>query len=754
MATAITDEQIASICRGEVDSASGKASGELAHERAEALDYYNGEPYGDEVEGRSQVVTREVMETVEWIMPSLARIFTDVDNMVRFEPVNGDDVEQAKIETEVVNHVYWKQNKGFYNTYAFLKDALLSKTGILKIYWDDSVKETKERYENLDDVQLGSLQNDSNIEREIIEFEELESGLMNVTFRCKTLTGKVQIEPVAPEEFGIARNARSPYVSDSNFCYHRAYKSFSELVQMGYDPDVIRTLPFDEDVETQEEIARRNTTDEREPYEYISEESMRMYWITECYVNIDRDGDDVAELLRVVLAGGHYTASSSRLLSIDEVDHMPFATVSPIPMPHKFFGMSLADLTMDLQRIKSVLTRQMLDNTYLANNSRTLVNDTHVNLDDLLTSRPGGVVRFKGEGAPQQYVTPIPHNALPPQAYQLMEYLDEVQKNRTGVGNNTTGLDTNSLAKVNTGVAMLAYDQQRMKIELIARIIAEIGFKDVFRIIHRLLNQHQDREMMINVTGKFIPVNPAEWRTRENTTVAVGMGTVSRERRMVAIEGIIQKQQQVAEAGGMGTIVQPHQMYQSLSDMVDSLGLEPSAYFTDPRTIPPKPPKPNIEAEIQLATAKALKTDADSKMLQVRVTAEKNSAEAALKMREQALKAQETQMKLEIENKKLQLESLQRETDMDTKVASLEMKVSEADAKKELKELELQFKGFENNRDREIEILKTQINALTKIYAEDLKQEGGKESSDLQAYVQNLEAENQRLREQGNTNES
>ena len=160
------------------------------------------------------------METIEWIMPSLARIFTDVDNMVRFEPVNGDDVEQAKIETEVVNYVYWKQNKGFYNTYAFLKDALLSKTGILKIYWDDSVKETKERYENLDDVQLGSLQNDSNIEREIIEFEELENGLMNVTFRCKTLTGKVQIEPVAPEEFGIARNARSPYVSDSNFCYH------------------------------------------------------------------------------------------------------------------------------------------------------------------------------------------------------------------------------------------------------------------------------------------------------------------------------------------------------------------------------------------------------------------------------------------------------------------------------------------------------------------------------------------------------
>ena len=754
MAKAINDEQIASICRGEMESASGSSTGEISHERAEALDYYYGEPYGDEVEGRSQVVTREVLETVEWILPSLCRIFTDVDNMVRFEPVNGDDVEQAKIETDVVNHVYWKQNRGFYNTYTFLKDALLSKTGILKIYWDDSNEETKERYEKLDDFQLGTLQNDPDVQRDVLEFEELDDGTVNATFKATRKTGQVKIEPVPPEEFGIARHARSPYVTDSNFCFHRTEKTFSELVQMGYSPEEIRTLPYDENVETPEELARRNKTDEQEPFSYVSEESMRMYWITECYVNIDRDGDDIAELLRVVLAGGHYTASSSKLLSIDEVEMMPFATVAPILMPHKFYGMSIADLTMDLQRIKSALVRQMLDNTYLANNSRTAVNDTHVNLDDLLTSRPGGVVRFKGEGAPQQYITPIPHNQLPREAYSMLEYLDEIQKQRTGVGANTAGLDAKSLANVNTGVAAIAYDQTRMKIELIARIIAEVGFKDVFRLVHRLLNTHQDRAMTLNVSGEYVDIDPSEWKKRENTTVAVGVGTVSRERRMIALDTIMKKQSEIAQAGGMGTIVQPWQMYQAVTDMVESLGLEASAYFTDPRTVPPTPQKPNIEADIALAQAQAFKMDAESKMLQVKVTSDKNIAEAQLRLREQELTAQSNQIKLDIENKKVQLQALQRETDADTKVASLETKISQDEAKNELKELDMELKRVENAKNREVDIYKTQITNLTKILTEDLKQEKGVESADVQEVINRLMEENAILRKQGLSDES
>ncbi|BAQ89068.1 portal protein [uncultured Mediterranean phage uvMED] len=746
MAEALTDDQVASICRSEVDGASGRAAGEISHERAEALDYYYGEPYGDETEGRSSVVTREVMETVEWILPSLARIFCDQENMIMFDPVNETDIEQAKLETEACNYVYWKQNRGFYNTYTFLKDALLSKTGILKIYWDDTQEETKEKYENLDLVQVGELLSDPNVQRELIEdsIEQTEFGL-NVEFKVIEKMGSIRIEPVPPEEFGIARNARSPYVEDTNFCYHRTLKSFSELVAMGYDVELIRSLPFDESAMTEEELARRNKTDEEEPFDYVSEESMRNYFITECYIKIDRDGDDIAELLRVTLAGGNYTSGSSRLLGIEEVDHMPFATCSPILMPHKFYGLSIADITMDLQRIKSVLTRQMLDNTYLANNSRTAVNDSHVNLDDLLTSRPGGVVRYKGEGSASQYITPIPHNPLPNEAYTMMGYLDDVRRQRTGVGDETAGLGENSLSNVNTGVAALAFDAKRMKIELIARILGEVGFKDVFRLIHKLLMKHQDRKMLLNVAGNFQAINPSEWRKRENTSVQVGVGSVSRERRMVALETIMAKQNELIANGGMGTLVQPFQVYQTLRDITDGFGLQPQAYFTDPRTLPPPPPpQPDAQAELALTHARALVMDAESKMQRNQIDVAKAQAEQQIKFRELELRQQELQLKADIERQKAELVLLQRETDSDQKVASMEIQIAKQDAEKRLEALELELQTVQAEKDREVDIYKNQMNNLTKLVQQDMKAGG----QDLQQVILNLQADNEMLRKQ------
>ena len=743
----ISDEQIASICRSEIDSASGKAAGEISHERAVALDYYHGEPYGDEAEGRSQVVTREVMETVEWILPSLARIFTDSDNMVTFDPVNETDIEQAKLETETCNYVFWKQNRGFYNTYTFLKDALLSKTGILKIYWDDSEEETKEEYEGLDEVQLGALLADPFVEREVLKAEQDELGLINVTLKVKEKSGQIKIEPVPPEEFGIARYARTPYVEDTNFCYHRTLKTFTELVQMGYDIELIRSLPYDEAAQTEEELARRNKTDEEEPFDYVSQESMRNYWITECYIRCDRDGDDIAELLRVTLAGGHYTAGSSRLLGIEEVDHMPFATVSPILMPHKFFGMSLADITMDLQRIKSVLLRQMLDNTYLANNSRTAVNDSHVNMDDLLTSRPGGVVRYKGEGAASQYITPIPHNELPAEAYSMVSYLDDVRKQRTGVGDEVAGLDKNSLANVNTGVAALAFDAARMKIELIARIMGEVGFKDAFRLIHELLMKHQDRELMLNVAGNFQAIRPSEWRKRQNTTVNVGTGTVSKERRMIALETVMAKQQELVQGGAMGTIVQPHQIYESLRDMTKEMGLLPQQYFTDPRTVPPPPPQPDTQTDLAMAHARALMMDAESKIQKNQVDMARAQADMQIKLKETELKQQELMLKADIERMKAELTSIQRETDTDQKVASLELEMDKQATAQRLEELEMQLKAVESEREQEIDIYKNQMNNLTKLVTEEMKHDGeAEEAGELKTLVNQLMTENEQLK--------
>jgi len=742
--TPTTDDQIAALCRSEIDNAAGRSGGDISQERAEALDYYFGEPYGNEVEGRSSVVTREVMETVEWMLPSLVRIFTDVDNLCKFDPVNADDIEQAKIETEVVNHVYWKQNKGFYNTYTMLKDALLSKTGILKIYWDDTPTETKQSYEGLDEMQLGELMMDTAIEREILEFEQTEQGF-DVTFKETTAKGSIKIEPVPPEEFGIARNARSPFSEDSNFCYHRTEKSFSELVEMGYDVETIRGLPYDDDVLTPEQLARYADSDSQMPFDYSSTESMRMYWISECYVRVDRDGDGIAELFKVCMAGGNYSATSSQLLSIEPVDFMPFACVSPILMPHKFYGLSIADLTMDIQLIKSTLTRSMLDNTYLSNNSRTAVNDQHVNLDDLLTSRPGGVVRFKGDGGAGSYITPLAHNPLPPEAFSMMSYLDDVRKQRTGVGNEVGGLDSNALANVNTGVAALAYDAARMKIELIARIIAEVGFRTVFKLIHKLLMTHQDREMVVNVAGEFGAFNPSEWRERVNTTITVGVGTVSRERRMVALDTIMAKQMEQVQADGLGTIVQPHQMYQSLADMTDALGLEASSYFTDPRTVPPAPPQPDVQAELAKTHAQALMMEAQSKLDANQVKVQQMQMDQQIKMRQQELSMQETQLKADIERMKAQLQQFKNSNDSDAKIASLELQMEKQDTEQALARLNLELDAVQSERSSEVAQYKAQLDNITKLVTSETKAESPVDLSEMRDLIGSLMAQNQEM---------
>jgi hypothetical protein len=309
-------------------------------------------------------------------------------------------------------------------------------------------------------------------------------------------------------------------------------------------------------------------------------------------------------------------------------------------------------------------------------------------------------------------------------------------------------LDKNSLANVNTGVAALAFDAARMKIELIARIIAEVGFRDVFRIIHQLLMTHQDRQMIVNIAGKFASINPSEWRERQNTTVTVGVGTVSRERRMVALDAIMKKQNEQIQQGGMGTVVQPHQVYQSLSDMVDAFGLEPTAYFTDPRTVPPPQPKPDMQAELAMTHAKAMMMEAESKVQKNEIEAQKMQADMQMKMREQDLKAQEQALKAEIETMKAQLTSLQRETDSEQKVASLEIQMDKQETENELKRLELELQAVKTERDQDINLYKSQVDNVTKLMQD---QSQPVDLTEMREWISQLVAQNQELSERLDT---
>lgn len=711
----ISDAEILSICIDEIENAAGGISGDLADERTEALDRYYGEPYGDEVEGRSGVRTREVYETVEGILPSLVRIFAESDNMVTFNPTGPEDEEQAEQESDAVNYYFWNRNRGFYNVYTFLKDALLSKTGILKVWADVEDKEEREEYEGLDDMQLGELLNDPAYEREVIEWDIDENGY-SVVFKTKSKRVDINVEPVPPEEFGVSGTARSPYAKDAQFVWQRALKSYGDLVAEGYDKATLERIESSDGIGSTERQARRNLTDEYDYFNSASELSMRQFWITECYLHIDRDGDGIPELIKATIAAGETSNGSGEILDVEEVDRIPFVSASPVLLTHKFHGMSIADLVVDLQQINTTLLRQVIDNTYLANNGQTAANTDFVNIDDLMTRRPGGVVRYEGQQPWNSVVGPIPHNQLPPQTFELFERLDERQKRRTGFGDEVAGLDSQSLASVNTGVAAMAYEAAHMKIELIARIVAEIGFKPLFHDIHELLMKHQDRELMLKLRGQWVPMNPSEWKTRENSTVQVGIGLVSRERRIMGYEAVMQKQQELVASGAMGTLVMPEMIYESHKKWTKAWGFEPSLYFQDPRQLPPpQPQQPGAQEQLMMAQAEALKMDGQSKLQRNQIDAQKLQLEAAKAQSERQFREAEVLLKTQIERLKSDLNNAKTQVDVTGKVASLEAAKDKEDTENRLKVAQMRLDQLNAEKDRELTAYKMQSDHYVKL---------------------------------------
>jgi hypothetical protein len=316
--------------------------------------------------------------------------------------------------------------------------------------------------------------------------------------------------------------------------------------------------------------------------------TMREIWVTECYLRVDYDGDGVAELRKVTVAGD----GASVVLENVEADDHPFASVTPIPMPHKFHGMSIADQTVDLQLIKSILWRGALDALYLSNAPQMGAVEGQVNLDDLLNRRPGGIVRIKSPTA----LVPIPTAPLGGDVFQMIEYIDTVREQRTGVTRYNQGLDPDTLNKTATGINAIQNAAQQ-RLELIARVFAETGVKRAFRRILELVCKHQQKPKIIRLRQRWVAMDPREWNDEMDMTVTVGLGTGNRDQQVSHIMNLLQLDQQIVQMQGniAGPLVTGVNIYNKLAKLVEASGLKAvDSYYTDPRTMPPmqSPPVP------------------------------------------------------------------------------------------------------------------------------------------------------------------
>jgi hypothetical protein len=634
-----SEEELLQRIQGEITDSLGYGD-EISKQREMAMDYYYALPFGNEVEGRSQFVDSTVQDTIEWIKPSLMRIFASGDEMVKFNPHGPEDVKAAEQASDYVNYVFTKDNEGWEILYSWFTDALLSKNGIVKVWWEEYEDAQREEYSRLTEQEFEILLLGDDVE--VVEHTEFleQEPLHNVVIKRRSTNGKIKIENVPPDEFLIARESKT--IQDARFVCHRVRKSLSDLREMypdyDFDPALLGAGGDDMDNFSAERLARY-AFDDSAQYESgwgsssETEEALREYWLHESFLKTDFNGDGIAELRKVCTVG-------KEIIANEEIDEIPFVSITPVKIPHKFFGLSIADLVMDLQLIKSTLIRNLMDNMYNQNFGRYAVLEGQANLDDLLTQRPGGIVRVKSPNA----ITPLATPPLEAHSFQMLEYLDSVREGRAGVSKYSQGLNDKALTSHTTATAVNAVmTGAQSRIELVARNFAETGVKELMNRIYALLLKNQDKERVVMLRNEWVPVRPDMWNDKMDCTVSVALGHGSKDQQMAHLSQMIQFASQAMQ-GGL-PIVTEQNMYNLGQALIKAMGYQ----NTDDFLTPPQPKKEGPSAKEQMAQMEMelKKKELDIKAADIEVKKMKIQQVAAADAVDAQLKMQELQLERE-----------------------------------------------------------------------------------------------------------
>jgi len=709
----------------------GYWGGKLAEQRRQAEYYYLGLPKGDltppEVDGRSSVVSPDVRNTIESMLPQLMLKFCGGDTVVEFEPTNLDDEQAAKQCTDYLNYLFFKKNNGHSITYTWLKDALLQKRGFLKVWWDNRSEKTREEYKNLTDIELAQIMDDDEVE--VIEqntkpdeddqedrqkaLDQIGQQLMQAQqaaqqgnaralqavihmqaqidkinqtppkmlydISCKRVKsgGKITVENVPPEELMISRKAKD--IQNASFVGHRVLRTRSELRSMGYKN--VNNLQSDDAVAAynMERIERLSYDDElayANAEVNNTDESQQSIWVVEAYIRCDWNGDGISELRKVVKAG-------NTILDNEEVDIVPFVSICPVPMPHKFFGLSVADLAIEGQKTRTSILRAQLDALYLSTNGRYFAVNGQVNLDDLLTSRPGGIVRVDSPNAVGRLDT---SNGDPAFAGAMMEATHQMLEDSTGWSRQSQANDPNGINKTATA-ANIVTNKADMRVDLIARNFAE-GFVELFRLMLKLVCQNQDKEAVIRLSGQWVNMDPRQWRNQFDVSINVGLGVGSKDQQVSHLMMLGDRQ---ANAFPLG-IADAHNVYELHAEMAKAMGFKSAdKFFKDPTKSPPPQPKPDPE-----------QTKAHAQM---QIEQAKIQASAQIEEQKRQSEAQIEQMRMQ----------MQAQVDNNRQRAEAEQHQLKLQQEAQLEQLKAQYADQAHQRDMEFQRWKAELDASVRL---------------------------------------
>ena len=623
------DAELQAIITQDLTDAVSYVDSDLSPTRARGTEYYRGDLFGNEVEGNSKVVAMEVRDTVSAMLPSLMRVFFSSENVVEFIPKGPEDLKMAQQATDYCNHIFQNDNSGFLTAYAIFKDSLVRKCGIAKFYWTDEEKVHIDEYTGLDEPTLEMVMQEPDAQVKIVtsypdpNIDELQIStvdpmtgqpVMNppamvhdVQVKRITKDGRITVMAVPPEELLLDRRARS--FDDATIIAHRQMATVADLLAMGYDQDEIDENISSSDLDNNEEYLARQPLSNTFGDNAANPMMQRVLYI-EAYSRVDYDGDGIAELRKICCMGSGYTVVRNLPAS-----YIPFADFPCDPEPHTspLEAMSIFDITRDLQEIKSEILRNTLDSLAQSIHPRTAVVEGQCNIDDVLNNETGAIIRMRAPGMVQPLTTPFVGQA----AFPMMEYMDQIREDRTGMSKAAMGLNADALQSSTKAAVNATINASQSRLELTARILAE-GMKKLFKGILFLVVTHQDKARMVRMRNEFVMIDPRHWETSMDVSINIGLGNGDTNEKLQALMMIMAKQEQILQQlGPTNPLVTPQQFSNTLRKIVELSGFKDStSYFQDIPAdyVPPTPtPKPTPEEVLAQVQAESIKADIQKK---------------------------------------------------------------------------------------------------------------------------------------------
>ena len=578
----------------------GFAGDQLSDNREKAFDYYFQRPRGDEVPGRSSIVTGDLSSMIEGNLAEIVEPLTSkrIAEYCSYDPM---DEEQANLESDCVNEMLFKRQNGFIEVTSAIKDALLLRNGVIKTYVDVRQHVQQIHRANVDPMVVPFVLD--KIGEVDVHSYDADTGTLSATL-TKT-TRRFRVEALAPENFLLPKDWHRQDLEDIPFCAERHVETRSTCIERGFPKEKVdRLVRFNNpySASTSARLPRSAT-----PYSQPLDRSQEMVEWYECYAKMD-DGTGAAELHRICTDG------IGIILEDEPADLLCYAIGVAIINPHTFMGISLFDKLKSTQDSTTAMTRALMDNLNATNKNRTASFDDIVETDDLTDSRINGNIRVKPGVVPDVRMA-ITAFSVPDTSANILANLEHMRRVRSEMGGAALDMSTGQMQlndRVGSQGLDRAYSVMEQHAAFMMRMLAFTLIRSMYLVTHEVLRTQYRQPIQFKRGKEWIKVDPSQWPVRESVSMNLGASPGERARMSAVLSAMLEHMAALADRGMEDILVDAQAYYNAVVDWlrINDIAV-PERYILDPRT-----PKAVEAFQRKAAAAKQAQTKQDAMMQQ------------------------------------------------------------------------------------------------------------------------------------------